>query len=108
MAEALTAKKYADMPVFPRAKLLGTYQRKPVENPWHEVIVSLTGGNLKWNNAAGVIWGLEIIGTELWWAAASQYGAQKAFVEIDENENVTAIRINGERYVRTGTPPAAP
>lgn len=108
VAEALTAKKYADMSVFPVAKLLGTYQRTSVENPWHEVTVTLTGGNLKWNNAAGVIWGLEIIGTELWWAADSPYGAQKSFVEIDVNDNVIALRINGERYVRTSTPPAAP
>ena len=108
VAEALTAKKYADMSVFPVAKLLGIYQRMPVENPWHQVTISLTGGNLKWNNAAGVIWGLQIIGTELWWAADSPYGAQKSFVEIDGNDNVIALRINGERYVRTSTPPAAP
>ena len=108
VAEALTASKYADMSVFPVAKLLGSYQRMPVENPWHEVTISLIGGNLKWNNAGGVIWGMEIIGTELWWAADSPYGAQKSFVEIDVNDNVIALRISGERYLRTSTPLAAP
>ena len=96
------------MSVFPVAKLLGTYQRRPVENPWHEVTVSLNGGNLQWHNAAGVSWSLEIIGTELWWAAASPYGAQKLSVEIDVNDHVTAIRVNGERYAHTSTQPAAP
>ena len=63
---------------------------------------------MKWNNAAGLIWGLEIIDTELWWAADSPYGALKSDVEIDVNDNVIALRINGERYVRTSIPPTAP
>ena len=90
------------------AKVVGTYRREPAQNPWHEVTISLNGGNLQWNNAAGVSWGLEIIGTELWSTPNSPYGAQKLRVQIDGNENVTAIRIFGERYVRTSPSPAAP
>ncbi len=106
VAQALQRPDFADMSVLPMEKLVGTYQRMPVENPWHNVTITLTDGNLKWNNAAPVSWGMEIIGTELWWVAASPYGAKKAFVEVDGNDNVTAIRVHAERFVRTSPPPA--
>ncbi len=108
VAQALTAKKFADMSIFPVAKLVGNYQRTPVQNQWHEVTISLNSGNLRWENAAGVSWGLQIIGTELWSTAESTYGVQKLSVQIDENENVTAIYNSNEIYVRkdnsSGTP----
>lgn len=104
LAEALQAPDYADMASFPVAKLPGSYQRNPVENAFHQVTITLDGGNnLQWNNAAPLTWGMEVIGSELWWSASSPYGAQKLKVEIDANGDVTAIRINGERYVRTTT-----
>jgi hypothetical protein len=107
VAEALQAPDFADMSVLPLANLLGNYRHDPVENPWHEVNISLEEGNLRWNNNAGVSWGLEILGTELWSEAGSPYGADKLYVQIDENENVIAVYFKGARYGRIPAPTEA-
>lgn len=104
VADQLKVKKYADMSTFPKAKLLGTYQRKPVQNAWHNVTISLNGGNLRWNNSAPLSWGLEIIGTELWSLPEGPYGAQRLRVQLDANDDVVSINIGGERFIHVTTP----
>lgn len=108
VADAFLVPDYADMAVFPLAKLVGSYRRDPVENGYHEVTISLDGGNLRWSNAAGVTWGFEIIGSDLWSLPNSPYGAVEYSVEIDGNGDVIALIIAGERYGRNDYPQPSP
>jgi len=41
------------------ADLLGTYQREPVENPWHIGDIRFAGPQLEWRNTAPVRWNLQ-------------------------------------------------
>jgi formylglycine-generating enzyme required for sulfatase activity len=92
VADRLQKPDYADMAVFPVAKLVGNYRRNPVQNGFHEVTITLESGNLRWSNAAGSSWGLEIIGSDLWSLPNSvPYGAQKYRVQIDGDGNVIGI-----------------
>jgi hypothetical protein len=105
LAKALSKLTYADMSDYPVAKLVGTYEHVPRDNAWHDVTISLTDGNLRWNNAAPASWGLEVIGPNLWSATSAWYGAQKLRVVIDENGNVLSINNANDVYKRI-TPPA--
>lgn len=107
IAEALQIPDPVDMSVFPLTNLVGNYRREPVENPWHEVTISLSGNNLRWSNAAGHSWGLEVIGKELWWSSVGPYGAQKLRPRIDDNGNIISIGVPGEVYGRIGISPVA-
>jgi hypothetical protein len=42
-------------------RVIGTYRREPVENPWHigNIELAFPSGDLRWANTAGVSWGLE-------------------------------------------------
>jgi formylglycine-generating enzyme required for sulfatase activity len=103
LADKFQRPDYADMAVFPVAKLVGSYRRNPVLNGFHEVKISLEGGNLRWTNAAGFTWGFEIIGSDLWSLPNSLYGAQKYRVQIDGDGNVIGIN-QGEFYRRNDYP----
>jgi hypothetical protein len=104
VAQRLSAKTYADMSTYPLTKLVGSYQRLPVTNPWHEVTISLTGGNLRWSNAATASWGLEVNGSELWSVTGGPYQATKLRVQINEDDDVVSISFAGDSYQRVATP----
>ena len=38
--------------------VLGNYDRLPVQNPWHQGEIRLSGSRMSWRNAAGVSWSL--------------------------------------------------
>ncbi len=80
--------------------LVGRYVHAPRQNDWHEVTVTRDGERLRWSNAAGVSWGLEIRGTELWATEDCPYGAQEVTVELDDAGAVAALRFLGGRYAR--------
>lgn len=44
------------------ASLVGSYQRIPVENSWHQGEISYENDTLRWTNMAGVSWGLGYAG----------------------------------------------
>ena len=73
-------------------------------NPWHDVTISLAGENLQWNNAAGLSWGLELIGTDLWSASDSPCDGKKLRVQLDGNGEVVSISFFGELFKRTTSP----
>ena len=80
--------------------ILGNYRREPVENLWHEVnITADSGGQLYWNNSAGVSWSLNIIDGVLYSGEDCPYGVLKINV-IGSGESVSEIYFNGERYTK--------
>lgn len=104
LASVLQRPDCADMSSFPLEKLVGTYQRNPYQNTYHDVTITLVGGNLRWSNAAGVGWGLEVIGEKLWRTVESGYGAAPLRVDIDTSGDVIAIINSGEPYLRIAPP----
>ena len=100
LASVLQLPDSANMADFPVEMLVGTYQRNPYENNYHDVTITLVDGNLRWTNAAGVSWGLEVIGEKLWRTAQSPYGAEALRVDIDTEGNVTALVNSAEPYLR--------
>lgn len=107
IARGLQIPDPVDMSVLPLAKLVGSYRREPVLNLWHEVTISLVGNNLRWTNAEGRSWGLEIVGKELWTTTEGPYGVLRLRPQIDDDGNVIAIGVPGEVYQRVGTASAA-
>ena len=103
LAQGLSALEYADMTVYPVAKLVGNYQRLPRENSWHDMTMSLTNGNLKWTNSAGVNWDVNIIGMDPITVPTNSYAALKLRVQIDQNDNVVSISFKGDKFMRIPT-----
>jgi hypothetical protein len=99
LAEGLSAPEFVDLSIADPAVLAGNYRRLPVLNDWHEVSVTNNGGALRWNNAAGVSWGLEIRDGGLWTESDCPYGISELDVEGTEAA-VTALWFGGERYGR--------
>ncbi len=80
--------------------LVGAYQHDPVENESHNVIIERgTDGNLRWTNAAGKAWTLEIRDGELWTAEDSPYGESKLEIKKDASGKVSGIQ-QGESLFR--------
>ena len=79
------------------SKLVGKYRRNPMENGWHKVEVIKHGSALRWTNAAGFSWSLEIRDGKLWAGDDCIYGAQEIPVSSDR---VTALYFREEKYVR--------
>ena len=80
--------------------LIGRYERRPSENGYHEVEIFFENGQLKWKNAAGFTWSLNLIDGDLWSGADGNYEVSKLGVYIDNNDNVLALVFNGENYDR--------
>jgi hypothetical protein len=98
LAEGLLVPELADLSV--QAGLLpGSYLREPILNEWHEVTVVDDAGGLRWSNAAGVSWSLEVRDAELWAGTDCPYGEQMIPVVLD-GDVVDALWFGGERYGR--------
>ena len=82
------------------ALLIGNYRREPVENGYHEVEIISENGSLKWRNASGVSWSLEIRDGKLWSGPDCVYGEQILGVFLENNQNVLALVFNNENYER--------
>jgi len=100
LAAGLQAPEVADLSVLDASMLVGDYEREPVQNGWHEVSVTLTGEDLRWENADGVSWSLEVRDTELWAGPDCPYGEQQITVSFTD-DTVDALYFSGERYERT-------
>lgn len=88
------------------ADFVGRYERRPVQNEWHEVTIAWDGTTLSWANAAGVSWELVWDGTELSSVASSPYGRQILAVDGEVGSDgalvlpVRGLWFNGELHVR--------
>lgn len=82
------------------ASLVGKYAQEPAENDWHKVTIEpATNGNLRWKNAAGREWTLELRGgNELWAAKDCPYGETKLDIKKDRAGKITGIQFNDGIY----------
>ncbi len=86
------------------ADFVGSYERRPVENGYHDVTVSLENGALVWSNASNVSWGLSWEDETLSTGEDCPYGAQALGLrtsEVGGALRVDALVFLGEAYVRT-------
>ncbi len=100
LAEGLTAPESAEFEISDPMILVGQYERRPVENQWHEVEIVMDMDSLKWTNAAGGSWSLNIIDNELWTGTDCPYGENKLSVSVGTDEQIKSIYFLGEAYVR--------
>ncbi|MFT5684264.1 MAG: hypothetical protein ACI8RZ_005205 [Myxococcota bacterium] len=99
LAEGLAGPEWADPESLDATMLVGSYQREPVQNGWHEVVVTNDDG-LRWSNADGVSWSLEIRDGALWAGDDCPYGASELAVELEEDSAVAVLWFSGEAYQR--------
>jgi hypothetical protein len=97
LAEGLTAPEPFDATALDAAALVGSYERQPVQNDWHRVEVTNEGA-LRWTNAAGASWSLEIRDDGLWAGPDCPYGEQAIPVEVEGV--VQVLWFGGEAYRR--------
>ena len=99
MTEGLAAPNYLCMSTLSEDMLVGSYQRQPVLNAWHNAAVGLENNQLWWKNEADVRWQLEIRDKQLWAGPDWLYGEQELLVG-GEGTTVTGLRFGGEGYKR--------
>ena len=78
--------------------LIGFYEREPIQNDWHKVEIIETNGKLRWRNAAGVTWSLEIKEGELWTGPDCVYGEEKLGVYIENGGGILGLIFQNELY----------
>ena len=78
--------------------LEGDYNRIPVENLWHEVVITEVEGTWYWLNYAGEQWPLYEEEGRL--MVDSAYGIQEITIDLDEDGKVSALWFNREPYER--------
>lgn len=93
------------IPQLTREALLGSYERTPVEDPWHQGRISNgPNGTLQWTNSAGVRWTLtpDLANKMLRTGADNPYvnDGIRDFTIESSGANVTGFRFNGELYRR--------
>ena len=81
--------------------LIGTYERRPIENGYHEVEIFMKNGKLMWKNADSIVWSLELKDGKLWSGSDSVYGEKELGAYI-EDESVFALSFLNENYIRVG------
>ena len=100
LAEGLQAPEYADFSVEDPGLLAGSYRREPVQNAWHEVSIVQSGEDLRWENAAGASWSLEVREGQLWAGPDCPYGEQVLPVVMASAGSVAGVYFGGELYGR--------
>ncbi len=83
-----------------RSELLGSYERIPVENTYHEVTIKQRDGRLYWKNAANVEWRLIFRNGKLKTGSESPYGEQDILFKLSHDGSLNALVFNEEDYVR--------
>lgn len=93
------------VPQLTREAVLGSYERTPVEDPWHQGKISAgANGTLQWTNSAGVRWTLtpDLANKMLRTGADNPYandGIRDFTIETSGGQ-ITGFRFNGELYRR--------
>ena len=86
------------------ADLVGAYERRPVENGWHSVEVSLEDDQLWWRNQAGAQWRLYFAEGTLETGEDCPYGVSVLNIQLAQDANgdytseVTGLTFNNELY----------
>lgn len=104
LAEALLHHRpFVDVSHLGAEALVGDYERRPIENGYHEVSVTLEAGELFWTNRSNVRWRLFWSNGALRTGADCPYGEQTLGVlasDVDGTVEVDALVFLGENYVR--------
>jgi hypothetical protein len=105
IANALkTAAGHFDASILSAEDFVGSYERRPVENDWHRVSISLESGTLVWRNAAGASWPLSWSNAVLKTSPDAPYGQQTLAIEPKRDVSgeplaaVSALYFSGEAY----------
>ena len=75
------------------------YRRELVLNPWHEVTVLSSDDGLRWLNAAGLSWSLNVNERDLQTGEDCSYGVQAVRIQTEDN-TIRALWFGGEAYRR--------
>ena len=101
LADNLSQPDIANTFILTNSAVLSNFIKEPVTNMWHKVFINeSSSGKLIWNNLAGVSWSLDIKDSKLYSGSDCPYGIQELVFEV-ENDSVSAILFNNERYGRT-------
>ncbi|MDG1479311.1 MAG: hypothetical protein P8R54_06950 [Myxococcota bacterium] len=98
LAEGLVGPEWAGPASLTIDALVGDYERQPVQNGWHEVTV-IDNDGLRWTNADGVSWSLEIRDGALWAGEDCPYGPSELAVAL-EDDAIATLWFGGEAYIR--------
>lgn len=98
LAAGLQAVEQINFELTDPAVLVGSFERRPIQNGWHDVEIILENESLIWQNAASVSWSLEIIDGELWTGSDCPYGVQRLTINADMNGELSSILFLGEPY----------
>lgn len=79
--------------------LLGSYERRPVTNTYHEVEIVMIGDSYYWTNAAGLQWLLYEEDGKL--RINSSYGNLEIIIKLSDSGAIEALYFNGEPYIKT-------
>jgi hypothetical protein len=99
LAEALSVPGPVPIGSTPLTVIEGSYERRPVENGYHQVTVTATDGVATWTNADGASWGLVVVDGYLRTLPGSPYPDESVLLER-EGDAVVALWFLGERYAR--------
>jgi hypothetical protein len=101
LGSVLVGLDYADMSTLPLSAIGGRYQRLPVENEFHDVMVTVEGDLATWSNEAGVSWALLVRDGVLYTGPDCIYGEVAVDVELETGGlDVVGLWFGGERYSR--------
>ena len=89
------------------AALLGSYEREPVENDWHQGEILDQAGSVRWMNQAGVSWGLSYTGGAVISTGEDCPYDGDFIIELGKDplsgeytDEIIGFRFNGELYAR--------
>ncbi|WP_144395338.1 hypothetical protein [Pleionea sediminis] len=83
------------------SSLVGSYERRPIQNDWHKVSITRENTNtLRWTNAAGRSWLINYTDGRLSTTNNSPYGAQVVEVQFNSNNQPISLRFNGGTYTK--------
>ena len=97
---------WSSTPALSLEDFVGTYQRQPVTNGWHEVEIQLVDGQLFWRNAANRSWALMPFDRIFRTLEDSPYGVQNVEPILakdergQETKQIDGLKFNGDLYVR--------
>ncbi|GAB4191751.1 MAG: hypothetical protein Tsb002_20810 [Wenzhouxiangellaceae bacterium] len=105
LADGLNQPTFADFSTQPLALIAGQFERRPVQNDFHVVTVTVDSpDSATWSNQANVSWTLEIDDGVLRTSPSSPYGSLPVYAELNDSNQVTALYFQAERYQMVDVP----
>lgn len=101
LAAGLDHPELADFNSQPLTSIAGRYERRPVENDFHVVDITIDSAtSATWRNQADVSWSLNVVDGALQTLPDSIYGLRAVHAELNDADEVVALYFLGERYQR--------